>query len=336
MKNDSTLLGPLLRKFFLDFLCTQRRASPETVTSYRDTFRLLLQFVKSTYGIEPVSLRVSDLSIEVILAFLNYLEQSRGNSARSRNLRLAAIRTFFRVVALYDPASVSHATAVLALPSKRCDKKLIHFLSRDEVDALLSSIDLSQLSGRRDHALLLTLYNSGARASEIITLKRLQVSFGSANFLTLHGKGRKERTIPLWSRTATTLRDWFSEIERHTALAFPNNTHQQLTRNGLDYILQRAVKQAAHKCPSLLDRHVTPHVFRHTTATHLLQSGVDIATIALWLGHERIDTTHIYLECDLSTKVRALSKLAPAGSDVPLFEADDEVLAFLASIDYAK
>jgi site-specific recombinase XerD len=331
MNNESTLIGPLLQKFFVEYLSNQKRVSCETISSYRDTFRILLQFMKEKHRIEPVRLRLSDLNVPIILSFLDYLEDDRKNSIRSRNLRLAAIRSFFRVVALYDPEGVNQATTVLAIPLKRCEKPLVHCMSREEIDSLIAAPDLTRSSGRRDHALLLTLYNSGARASEIIDLRQSQVSFGACNFLSLHGKGRKERTIPLWSKTAKVLRAWFAEISS-SEYAFPNAAGQKLTRNGLDYILQSAIKAASPKCSSLASRKVTPHMIRHSTASHLLQSGVELSVIALWLGHDSVETTHVYLEADLQTKERALNKVTPAGADVPRFKADDKVLAFLKSL----
>ncbi len=333
MKQNSGRIGPLLQKFFVDYLCTQKRASPQTITSYRDTFRLLLEFIQEKRGIKPAILCVDDLDVPVILSFLDHLELSRKNSVSSRNLRLAAIRSFFRVVALCDPASVHQATRILAIPVKRADHKVVKALSRIEMEAILAAPDLTQWSGRRDHALLLTLYNSGARVSEILALEQSQFCFGTHSFLYLHGKGRKERTVPLWSKTARALQIWFRELAGDkNSLAFPSARRRKLTRNGIDYILQQAVTRAIPRCASLLEKNVTPHCLRHTTATHLLQSGVDLAVIALWLGHESIETTHMYLEADLETKQRALSKLAPAGAEVPRFKAKDEVLAFLATL----
>ena len=333
MKQNSNLIGPLLQNFFVEYLCNQKRASPQTIASYRDTFRLLLEFIRDNHRIEPASVSVKDLDAPIILAFLDYLEQSRHNSVCSRNLRLAAIRSFFRLVSLRDPADVNQAARILAIPVKRTDRRLIKALTRAEMDAILAAPDLSQWSGRRDHALLLTLYNSGARVSEITALGQSQFCFGAQNILHLHGKGRKERTVPLWTRTARALQAWFREPSGcQTSLAFMSLRGRNLTRNGVDYILQQAVGRAVNKCPSLRDKKITPHVLRHTTATHLLQSGVDISVIALWLGHESIESTHIYLEADLTTKERALSKLAPAGAEVPRFKAKDEVLAFLATL----
>ncbi len=334
MKQTSESIGPLLQNFFVDYLGTQKRASPQTIASYRDTFRLLLEFIQQKRGIKPAILCVADLDVPVILSFLDHLELSRKNSVRSRNLRLAAIRSFFRVVALRDPASVHQATRILAIPVKRAVRHVVKALSRIEMDAILAAPDLTDWSGRRDHAILLTLYNSGARVSEIIALEPSQFSFGTQSFLHLRGKGRKERTVPLWLKTARALQLWFRELAHggKVTLAFPSARDRKLTRNGIDYILQKAVTRATLRCASLVEKNVTPHSLRHTTATHLLQSGVDLAVIALWLGHESIQTTHIYLEADLETKQRALNKLAPAGAEVPRFKAKDQVLAFLARL----
>jgi site-specific recombinase XerD len=333
MKKNSNLVGLWLQKFFVEYLRSQKSVSPETVCSYRDTWRLLLQYINEKHGIAPAELCLNDLTASIVLAFLDHLEEVRKNSVKSRNVRLSAIRAFFRLVSLNSPENLHLASSVIAIPTKKTAKRLVHFLSRDEIDALLAAPDQSLFSGRRDHALLLTLYNTGARASEIISLKQTQISFGTCSFLSLNGKGRKERTIPLWARSAITLRTWIEETTHlQTDLVFPSAAGHKLTRNGLDYILQRAVQRASSHCPSLSNKAVTPHVLRHSTATHLLQSGVDISTIALWLGHESIETTHIYLESDLKAKEQALSKLAPAGTEITRFKATDEVLAFLSSL----
>lgn len=326
-------VGPLIQTFFTQHLQQNRRVSPQTVASYRDALKLLLQFVKEQSGTEPSALCVTDLDAPVILSFLDYLEEQRHNSARSRNVRLAAIRTFFRWIALRDPENVGLATRVMAIPQKRTDKKLVQALSRTEMEAILAAPDLTSWQGRRDHALLLTLYNSGARVSEVISMQRGQVNFGATTFLQLHGKGRKERTVPLWTKTSRALQAWFRELEGTShQIAFPSTRGKPLSRDGAEYILHQAVTRAIEKCESLRGRKISPHTVRHTTGMHLLQSGVDITVIALWLGHESIETTHIYLEADLQTKERALSKLAPAGSEVPRFKAKDDVLAFLATL----
>ena len=330
---QASSLGPLIQSFFVQHLQQNRRVSPQTVASYRDTLKLLLQFVQEQHGREPAALCVTDLDVPVILSFLNYLEEQRHNSVRSRNARLAALRTFFRWIALRDPEQVNLATRVLAIPQKRTDKKLVQALTRPAMEAILAAPDLTHWLGRRDHALLLTLYNSGARVSEIIALQRGQVQFGATTFLQLQGKGRKERTIPLWTKTSRALQAWFRELaEASPQIAFPSARSKPLSRDGVDYILQQAVTRAAVECASLRGRKLSPHTLRHTTAMHLLQAGVDITVIALWLGHESLETTHIYLEADLQTKERALSKLAPAGAEVPRFQAKDEVLAFLSTL----
>jgi integrase/recombinase XerD len=333
MPTHNPSIAPLIQSFFTQHLQLHKRVSPQTVACYRDTFRLLFQFIKEQTGREPATFRITDLAAEVILSFLDHLEEQRHNSARSRNIRLAAIRTFFRWVALREPEQIDLATRVLAVPIKRAEKRIVQGLTREEMEALLNAPDPSTRQGRRDHALLSTLYNSGARISEVTGLRRHQVIFGASAFLQLHGKGRKERTVPLWPKTARTLQAWFRELDGESQeLAFPSIRGAQLTTEGANQILQRALRKASIECPSLRDRHISPHTVRHATALHLLQSGVDISVIALWLGHESIETTHIYLEADLKTKERALEKLAPAGQTVQRYKAGDEVLAFLASL----
>ena len=330
---QSSSIAPHLQAFFADYLCQQKRLSPQTIVSCRDTFRLWLTFLRDQTGIEPSALRIADVDAPAVLSFLNYLEQERGNSVRSRNIRLSAIRSFFRLVALRDPDSIGIATRVLAVPTKREDKKLIAYLTRTEMQALLATPDASKWAGRRDSALLLTLYNSGARVSEITSLKREQVCFGASTFLQLTGKGRKERTVPLWADTAQVLKAWFEELgEEAWPIAFPNARGKALSREGVDYLLKQAVQRAMPVCPSLATKNITPHVVRHSTAMHLLQAGVDIATIALWLGHESIETTHMYLQADLAMQEKALEKLDPLEGEWQRFQADDPLLMFLNSL----
>jgi integrase/recombinase XerD len=326
-------IAPHLQAFFADYLCRQKRLSPQTIVSCRDTFRLLLTFLREHTGIEPSALHLADVDAPAVLSFLDYLEQQRGNSVRSRNIRLAAIRSFFRLVALRDPDSIGIATRVLAIPIKREDKKLIGYLTRTEMQALLAAPDQSKWSGRRDHTLLLTLYNSGARVSDITALTCQHVCFGASTFVQLTGKGRKERTVPLWPTTSQVLKTWFAELGAQAdRIAFPSAKGKALSRDGVDYLLQQAIQRAIPACPSLATKTISPHVIRHTTAMHLLQAGVDIATIALWLGHESIETTHVYLETDLAMKEKALEKLAPIEGTWQRFHADDPLLAFLASL----
>lgn len=248
----SPLLGPLLQAFFADYLLTQKRASPRTVAAYRDCFRPLLKALHEATKTQPCAMRLSDLDAPAILSFLDSLEQKRGNSVRSRNARLAAIRGFFRYVSFREPESIYLATRVLSIPVKRTTHKLVGYLSRAEVEAILDAPDQSSWSGRRDLALLLTLYNSGGRVSEITALKRTQVSFGSTTFIHLLGKGRKERTVPLWSKTARVLQTWFREIDSLPGdIAFPNARGRALSRYGVNYLIDRATNAASAKCLSL-------------------------------------------------------------------------------------
>ncbi len=284
---DSGPIGPLLQSFFTEHMLSHRRASQQTVDSYRDTFRLLLRFLQQSTGKEPALLRIGDLDAPAILSFLDHIEQQRNNQIQSRNVRLAAIRSCFRLVALRDPASIAIVTRVLAIPLKRADKRLVGYLTRAEMDAILDVPDRKTWSGQRDYTLLLTFYNSGARVSEITALKRSHIQLSATSFLELHGKGRKERSVPLWPKTARTLK---LRLEASPASpnspVFPNARGAPLSRDGVNYSLQEAVRAAAKKCPSLTAKRVSPHVLRHTTAMRLLQSGVDITVIALWLGHE--------------------------------------------------
>lgn len=331
--NTSPSLSSLVQYFFTQHLCEHRRSSPKTVIAYRDTFRLLLGFLQARAGRAPTALTLADLDAPAILAFLDHLETERRNQIRSRNARLGAIRSFFRIVAVRDPANLGIVNRVLAIPTKRTDHRLVTYLTRVEMDAVLAAPDPATWIGRRDHALLLTMYNTGARAAEVINLRCAQVMFGSSTYVQLHGKGRKERTVPLWPQTARVLQRWFQELKATAdSIAFPTIRHSVLSADGLDCLLQQAVQRASTHCPSLLTKRVTPHVIRHGTAMHLLQSGVDIATIALWLGHESIETTHGYVEADLTSKQKALEKLAPAQGQISRFQPEDKLLQFLSNL----
>ena len=332
MSAPAPLLGPLLQAFFAEHLLTHKQASPQTVAAYRDAFRLLLLFLRETTGTEPAALRLNDLDAPQLLSFLDHLETHRCNTARSRNARLAAFRSFFRFVTFREPDSLALASSALAIPVKRIDRPLVGYLSRVEIDAILAAPDQSTWAGRRDHALLLTLYNSGARVSEVARLQRTQVDVGSTACVRLHGKGRKDRAVPLWSRTAKVLRAWFRELDPGDGLAFPSARGRPLTRDGVAYLLERASQAASSSCPSLRDKSVSPHVIRHTTAMHLFQSGVDLTVIALWLGHESVETTHGYLEADMATKQRALAKLSPAGTTAKRYRPGDQLLGFLSAL----
>lgn len=328
-----SLVGPLLQFFFSEYLIAQRRVSPQTIASYRDTFRLLLQFVDRETGIGPTALPVARLDATIVLRFLDGLEKNRGNSVVSRNLRLTAIRSFYRMVAFRDPANAGVATHILAIPLKRASTKVRPYLTREEMEALLESIDRSQWRGRRNYALLLTLYNTGARVSEIASLQRSQIDIAARSYVRLHGKGRKDRMVPLWPRTAKILKEWFRELQTQpTTFAFPNIRGEKLTRFAIHLLLRKTVEQAQTSCPSLKSKRISPHVLRHSTAMALLQSGVDIAVIALWLGHESIQTTNEYLHANIALKENALAKLQPVGKKFRRFKADDSLLKFLATL----
>lgn len=323
----------LVQCFFTQHLCMHKQVSPRTMTAYRDTFRLLFAFMQGRTARPPSNLEITDLDAPAVLAFLDYLESARGNAPRSRNARLAAIRSFFRFASARDVDHLAIINRVLAIPNKRTDRPLITFLTRAEIGAILNTLDRETWLGSRDHALLLTMYNTGARASELTHLKCGQVSFSSPTMIQLHGKGRKDRSVPLWPQTSHVLQQWFRVLHAdENVLAFPSLHLTPLSADALDHLLKRAVNRALPKCPDLAQKRVTPHVIRHTTAMHLLQSGVDIAVIALWLGHESIETTHGYVEADLELKQRALDKLTPVSGKVSRFKAGDSLLQFLAGL----
>jgi site-specific recombinase XerD len=265
-----------------------------------------------------------------VLAFLDYLERERRNAVRSRNARLAALRSFFQYAASRDPAHLPVIQRVLAIPPKRHDRPLLGFLTREEVVAVQAAAHRRTWSGRRDHVMFATLYNSGARVSEIVALRRTDFADGRPATLRLRGKGRKERAVPLWTSTAQHIRAWSAENPAPPeAPLFPNRGLTPMTRSGIAFRLRLAVTEAAAGCPSLRGRRISPHTFRHTTAMHLLQAGIDITVIALWLGHESPTTTHGYVEADLEMKRRALDKLPEIRHRPARMDRRDDVLAFL-------
>jgi len=322
----------LLQNYFCQRLVLQRNASGETIANYRDTFRLLLTFVQIKLKKPPTELTFSDLSAEVVLGFLDHIEKHRHNKARSRNTRLAAIRSFMHYAALFVPSATADINRVLAIPCKRFEQPVMDFLSTEEIQSVLSSC-CSTWSGKRDYVMFSTLYNTGARVSEIIKLKVLDVTFDHTPYVNIHGKGRKMRTVPIWKSTANKMKEWLL----HNGLknddpVFPNRQGKQLTRYGVVNRLQGTVDKAAQFCLSLKKRRISPHTLRHTTAMHLLQSGVDITVIALWLGHESPATTHKYVEADLSMKVSALNKLHDVSTGNLRFQPKDSLIDFLEKL----
>jgi integrase/recombinase XerD len=323
----------LLQSFFQQCLVAQRGASAQTIASYRDTFELLLRYAEKATRRSPSALTLDDLDAPLVLAFLDHLETQRGNCPRTRNLRLTAIRSFMRYASVREPAALPVAQRVLAIPVKRFDRPALEFLSRQEVKALLDAPDRSTWSGQRDAVLLATLYNTGARVSEITGLRVADVLIDRASALHLHGKGRKERVVPLWKTTAAQLQAWISRLDLSPDTpVFPNRAGARLSRFGVEHRLAVALATASKGCPSLVGRRISPHTLRHTTAMHLLQSGVDITVIAMWLGHEDPSTTHLYVEADLAMKEAALRRVADPGPKSLRFHAPDRLLAFLEAL----
>ena len=323
----------LLQDFFLRRLIEQRAVSARTVESYRDAFELLLGFAEQQTGKHASALELKDLDAPLVLDFLEHLEQERGNSARTRNARLAAIRSFMAYASVRDPASLPITQRVLAIPSKRFDRPVLGYLTREEIAALLAAPDRSTWGGRRDATMFATMYNTGARVSEITALRVSDVLVDRQLAVHLHGKGRRERAIPLWKTTASQLRDWLKEVPNDPDTpVFPNRAGKQLARSGVRDRLDRALAKASEGCPSLQQRRVSPHTLRHACAMHLLQSGVDLAVIALWLGHADPATTHQYLEADLATKEAALKRLAAPQQPAARYQPPDQLLAFLSGL----
>ncbi|MBM4044269.1 MAG: integrase [Planctomycetes bacterium] len=332
MKTQATFPG-LLQAFFTDRLMRQLQASPNTIASYRDTFRLLLGFAQQRLKKAPSALTWENMDAPFLGAFLEHLEKERGNSARSRNARLAAIHSFYRYAALHEPTYSASIQRVLAMPSKRYDHRPVEFLSRPETDALLSAPDPRTKAGRRDRALLLVAVQTGLRVSELIGLRCQDIVLTGGAYVRCHGKGRKERCTPLRKESAAVLRGWLRECNGDgTAALFPNARGGRLSRDGVEYLLRKHVAVARQRCPSLQNKTVSPHVLRHTAAMELLQHGVDRSVIALWLGHERMDSVQAYLHANLELKEQALARTAPHNVRTGRYRPDDELLAFLKAL----
>jgi len=322
-----------LEAFFTDRLLRQRRASPHTLGSYRDTFRLLLEFAWQRLKKEPSRLAIEDLDAPFIGAFLDHLELARGNSARTRNVRLAAIHSFFRYLALQEPAHSAVIHRVLAMPSKRYDRRPIGFLTRPEMEALLAAPARSTWSGQRDYALLLVALQTGLRVSELIGLRCQDIVFGSGAHVRCHGKGRKERCTPLRKDAVAVLQRWLHHrAGAPSDPAFPTARGGPLSRDAVEDLLAKHLAVARTRCPSLKGKRTSPHVLRHSTAMDLLQRGIDRSVIALWLGHESVETTQMYLDANLELKEKVLAKTTPFNVRPGRYRPDDRVLAFLKSL----
>lgn len=323
----------LLESFFTDRLMRQRMASPNTIASHRDTFRLLLKFAKISLNKEPSKLKIEDLDAPFIGSFLYYLEKERKNTARSLNVRLSSIHSFFRYVALEEPGLSGLAQRILSIPSKRFKQKPVEFLSEPEADALLAAPDLNIWSGRRDRALILLALQTGLRVSELVGLSLSDIKLGTGTHVRCTGKGRKERCTPLRKEAVAVLKAWIGERNcNFSEPLFPNARGGRLSRDGVEYLLAKHVKTAKKSCPTLKDKKISPHTLRHSTAMELLHHGVDQTVIALWLGHEKVETTQIYIHADMKLKEKALSKAEPRDIKFKRFRPDDELLGFLNSL----
>ena len=329
----STTLAPLLQRFFTQRLMQQRQASPHTISSYRDSFRQFLKFVQQRLRKPPSRLSFEEIDAPLIMSFLDELEKHQGLSVRSRNLRLTAIHSFFRYAAFEAPAHSAQIQRVLAIPSKCFTRTLVQFLIRPEVDALLAAPDQFTWSGRRDHAFLLVAVQTGLRLSEMTGLKRADLIVGAGAHLRVIGKGRKERCTPLARSTLAVLKAWLREPPRGDGdVLFPNAQGKRLSVHGVQYLLTKHRMAASTVCPSLKEKRVTVHRLRHTMAMDLLQAGVDRSVIALWLGHESVETTQIYLEATLAMKERALAKTLPPHGRPGRYQPGDQLLGFLNSL----
>lgn len=326
-------LAPTLQAFFTERLIRQRHASNHTLASYRDTLRLLVRFAAERRKMEPVKLEISDLDATLISAFLDHRERECGNSARTRNARLTAIRSLFRYAALRHPEHAEVIQRVLAIPPKRFERRLVSFLTDVEVSAVLAAPDRSSWTGRRDHALFATAIQTGLRVSELIGLRITDVHLGVGPHISCLGKGRKQRITPLTKSAVALLRNWTGERRaKSDDYVFTTRTGRMLSRDALEHRLAECVAEASSKCPTLKGKRVTLHVLRHTAAMRLLRAGVDLATIALWLGHEQMETTQIYLHADLALKERALSRTTPVNTNLGRYRPPDALIAFLEAL----
>jgi site-specific recombinase XerD len=335
----SVNIGLPIRHFFEDHLVSQRGLSSNTVLSYRDTLKLLLQFAAQECEKSCTDLVVNDVTPQLVRQFLEHLASTRKNGVGTRNVRLAAIHAFFRYLATDDPRFLAHCQSILAVPFKRHAKPVLGYLEQEEVLHVFRHIDVQESQGLRDDALLRVLYNTGARAQEIVDINVNHIRFSRPYYVRISGKGQRERTCPLWAETVHAIKA--SLEERHIRFSdnvplFLNARGLRLSRYGLRYMVARRVATAAKTCPSLLTRKITPHTFRHTTAMHLLQSGVDLNMIRSWLGHSSIETTNLYIEIDLEMKRRTLQScenlLPKTGKKVPSWRRNPNILDWLSTL----
>jgi integrase/recombinase XerD len=325
--------SPLCQSFFSKRLIMQRNASPHTVSAYAQTFRLLTAYAQKRLGTPPSQLSLAQLDAPFLATFLDDLESNRSNGARSRNARLAALRAFYHYAALEAPQHAGSIQRVLAIPYKRLTRRLVSYLTRPEVEAVLGSIDKSTWVGRRNHAMLLLAVQTGLRLSEITGLRQKDLMLGHGAHVCCEGKGRKERCTPLAKPTVGVLKAWINEQGGdESRFLFPSSNGGRLSADAVQHALATHVTAAQRKCPSLAKKRVTPHVLRHTAAMELLQAGVDRALIAIWLGHESLDTTQIYLDADLHLKKTVLDKITPIQNRPGRYRPDDKLLSYLKGL----
>ena len=323
-------LAPTLQAFFTDRLIRQRQASPNTIAAYRDTCKLLLSFASERNGKQPSQLDIADLDAETVAAFLDHLEHERHNSVATRNARLAAIRSLFRFAALRHPEHAATIQRVLAIPPKRFERALIDYLTDPEIDALLAAPDTSTWTGRRDQTLLVLAIQTGLRLSELIGLRCGDVHLGTGAHVACHGKGRKDRVTPMTQATIGVLRSWLAERAGHPDdPLFPSRRGTALSRDAIERRLTIHTTRAAANCDTLRGKKISAHVLRHTAAMRLLHAGIDTSVIALWLGHEHVDTTQIYLHADLALKEQAINRTTPPDAKPGRYRPPDTTLAFL-------
>jgi site-specific recombinase XerD len=328
-----TALAPTLQAFFTQRLITQRNASLQTIAAYRDTFRLLLTFAHDQTGKQPFQLDIDDLDAPLIGAFLTHLEQARGNSPRTRNARLGAIHSFYRFAALEHPEHARTIARVMAIPTKRYERNIVSYLDLDEIKALLAVPDPTTWLGRRDHALLVLMIQTGVRVSELTGLRVCDVHLGTGAHIRVTGKGRKKRATTLTAETVKVIRAWLNERRgQPDDPLFPTRQGGPLSRYAIGVVVSKHAAAAATGCPSLQAKRTSPHTLRHTNAMLLRTKGVDIATIALWLGHESTQTTHIYEHADPALKEQAIARTAPLGAKPGRYRPSDPLLAFLEAL----
>ena len=329
----NTDLPTLIEAFFTKRLVAQQGASAHTIASYRDTFRLLLCFARKRLGKMPSKLSLGDLDTALLCAFLSELETTRRNTARSRNARLAAIRSFFGFVAFEAPEHSALAARVRAMPRKRHAQRQVNYLVRPEIKALLAAPDTAHWFGRRDHALLLTALQTGLRLSELCALRQKDVMLGEGAHVCCMGKGRKQRATPLTRPTAKILAMWMTEQGgNQEGFVFPNRHGGRLSSDALQNIVRKHAHEACKHCASLVPKRVSPHVLRHTAAMELMQAGVDCAMIALWLGHASLKTTQVYLDANLAMKEEVLAKTNPVTGKMQRYKPGDRLLNFLSNL----